>query len=270
MQPNGRERAGGGTVRVRARDARSNLNQPAPAALRPPKVGPIAIEPDMRDHHILDMPSGHPTVGQKHDEAPAIRRRKPLQERSQQKVALILEATMRLLDRGDLESLTTNAIAEKAGVSIGTLYQYFDGKQSVVDMLIDREIGGLSERVFSIVQQSPGQSVGDRIRMIVAAVADTYGGRRRVHRLLLAHALSQGTATRLRPLFASLTHELTSPHRADAAKNTRRFAPGEAFVLTHAVAGVLRGLVTTVDLPVPREEIENALVRLVEGFLDAK
>jgi hypothetical protein len=33
------------------------------------------------------------------------------------------------------------------------------------------------------------------------------------------------------------------------------------------VAGVLRGLVTTVELPVPREEIEEALVRLIQGFL---
>ncbi|WP_218569777.1 TetR/AcrR family transcriptional regulator [Pseudomonas sp. Hp2] len=209
-------------------------------------------------------------MGQKNNDAPAIRRRKPLQERSQQKVSLILEATMRLLDRGDIESLTTNAIAERAGVSIGTLYQYFDGKQAVLDVLIDREIGGLSERVLSIVQQTPGQSVADRMRMIVAAVADTYGGRRRVHRMLLAHALSQGTATRLHPLFAGLTQELTAPQRADAAKETRRFTPGEAFVLTHAVAGVLRGLVTTVELPVPREEIEEALVRLIQGFLHSK
>jgi AcrR family transcriptional regulator len=209
-------------------------------------------------------------VRQKNNDAPAVRRRKPLQERSQQKVSLILEATMRLLDRGDIESLTTNAIAEKAGVSIGTLYQYFDGKQAVIDMLIDQELGGLSDRVLAIVQKSPAQSAGERVRMIVAAVSDTYGGRRRVHRTLLAHALSQGTAIRLRPLFASLTDELTGSQREDPAKATRQFTPAEAFALTHAIAGVLRGLVTAVDLPVSREEVEKALVRLVEGFLAAK
>lgn len=207
---------------------------------------------------------------QKNNDAPAVRRRKPLQERSQQKVSLILETTMRLLDRGDVESLTTNAIAEKAGVSIGTLYQYFDGKQAVIDMLIDQELGRLSDRVLAIVQKSPAQSVGERVRMIMAAVSDTYGGRRRVHRTLLAHALSQGTAVRLRPLFASLTDELTASQREAPAKTARQFTPAEAFALTHAIAGVLRGLVTAVDLPVPREEVEKALVRLVEGFLVAK
>ncbi|WP_413626459.1 TetR/AcrR family transcriptional regulator [Luteibacter sp. Lutesp34] len=201
------------------------------------------------------------------DDTPSVRRRKPLQQRSQLKVSLILEATMQLLDRSDIESVTTNAIAEKAGVSIGTLYQYFDGKQAVLDVLIDREIGGLSDRILAVVQQTPAQSVADRIRMIVAAVADTYGGRRRVHRMLLSHALSQGTATRLRPLFASLTHELTASQRADDARATKRFTPSEAFVLTHAMAGVLRGLATAVELTVPREEIEEALTRLVQGFL---
>lgn len=219
---------------------------------------------------MLNAHFGSSSVAQRNNNAPVVRRRKPLQERSQQKVSLILEATMRLLDRGGIESVSTNAIAEKAGVSIGTLYQYFDGKQAVIDMLIDHEIGRLSDRVLSIVQKSPGQSVGERVRMIVTAVSDTYGGRRRVHRTLLAHALSQGTAIRLRPLFASLTEELTALKREDAAKETKQFTPAEAFALTHAIAGVLRGLVTAVELPVSREEVEQALIRLVEGFLAAK
>lgn len=206
---------------------------------------------------------------QKNNDTSAPQRRKPLQERSQQKVSLILEASMRLLDRGDIASLTTNAIAEKAGVSIGTLYQYFDGKQAVLDMLVDREISRLSERILSIVRESPGQSVGDRVRMIASAVSETYGGRRRVHRLLLAHALSQGTATRLRPLFASLSHELTTSRRKNAAKERKPLTPAEAFVLTNAFAGVLRGLVTAGESPAPREEIEDALARLVERFLGA-
>jgi AcrR family transcriptional regulator len=209
-------------------------------------------------------------VANNNDDTPSVRRRKPLQQRSQLKVSLILEATMQLLDKTDIETLTTNAIAEKAGVSIGTLYQYFDGKQAILDMLIDREVGELSRRVLSVVTEAPGTSVAERVRMIVAAVAHTYGGRRRVHRLLLAHALSQGTASRLRPLFAGLTQELTTPDRADPGRNVRQFAPAEAFVLTHAVAGVLRGLVTTAEPAATREDIEEALVRLIEGFLGGR
>src|ERR1700722_4151377 len=84
---------------------------------------------------------------QKEPPPQAIKRRRPLQQRSQEKVALILEAAVQLLDKGDIESLTTNAIAERAGVSIGTLYQYFDGKPAVLKELADREMGGRSDRI---------------------------------------------------------------------------------------------------------------------------
>ena len=175
---------------------------------------------------------------------------------------------MCLLEHGDIESLTTNAIAERAGVSIGTLYQYFDGKQSILDLLVDREIGGLSERVLAIVRQSPGRAARERVRMIVGTAMDTYGGRQRVHRLLLAHALTRGTATRLNPLFVGITQELTQERREGADETTKRFTPGEAFVLSHAVAGVLRGLVGTTNSNVQRQGVEDALVQLVECFLN--
>jgi DNA-binding transcriptional regulator YbjK len=57
--------------------------------------------------------------------------RQPRQERARHKVALILEAAMRLLGKGGAAALTTNAVAETAGVSIGTLYQYFANKEAI-------------------------------------------------------------------------------------------------------------------------------------------
>ena len=48
-----------------------------------------------------------------------VSRRKPLQERARHKVQLILEAATRIIDKDGLEALTTNRIAETAGISIG-------------------------------------------------------------------------------------------------------------------------------------------------------
>jgi len=62
--------------------------------------------------------------------------RSPRQQRSRQKVELILEATVRVLDRDGMEGLTTNAVAAAAGVSIGTLYQYFRNKEAILDALL--------------------------------------------------------------------------------------------------------------------------------------
>ena len=66
---------------------------------------------------------------------PEVARRTPKQDRSRHKIGLIFEATMQLLDDVEIPELTTNAIAAKAGISIGTLYQYFDDKGAILDAL---------------------------------------------------------------------------------------------------------------------------------------
>ena len=79
--------------------------------------------------------------------------RAPRQERSRQKVELMLEAATRILEKDGMEGLTTNAIAAKAGVCIGTLYQYFPHKEAILDALAAQEllrlhaIGAVGRRV---------------------------------------------------------------------------------------------------------------------------
>ena len=58
----------------------------------------------------------------------SVTRRKPQQERALEKVGLMLEAATRILDKQGLAGLTTNRVAEVAGVSIGTVYQYFNDR----------------------------------------------------------------------------------------------------------------------------------------------
>ena len=96
---------------------------------------------------------------------------------------------MRLLDDVEIPELTTNAIAAKAGISIGTLYQYFDDKSAILDALSSRELEVLGARVMAAMDQVVRRSPQERLRLLVGAVFETYGGRRRVHRLLLEHAL---------------------------------------------------------------------------------
>jgi DNA-binding transcriptional regulator YbjK len=73
-------------------------------------------------------------------------RRIPRQQRSLDKIELMFEATMQLIEEGDVARLTTNAVAARAGVSIGTLYQYFDGKDGLLDALTTRELGVMREK----------------------------------------------------------------------------------------------------------------------------
>ena len=82
----------------------------------------------------------------------AFTRRQPKQQRSHQIVEAVLEATQRVLRRQGAEAITTNRVAEAAGVSIGSLYQYFADKQAIFMALHDRHVSG----VRHVIEQMGG------------------------------------------------------------------------------------------------------------------
>ncbi len=65
-------------------------------------------------------------------------RKRPKQERSQQMVETLIEATARCIIEKGLDHTTTPRIAELAGVSVGSLYQYFDNKEALIEALMDK------------------------------------------------------------------------------------------------------------------------------------
>ncbi len=70
----------------------------------------------------------------------SLRRRRPTQARAQATVEAMLDAAVVLLKRYGASSITTNRIAETAGVSIGSVYQYFPNKQAIFVALHERHI----------------------------------------------------------------------------------------------------------------------------------
>jgi AcrR family transcriptional regulator len=70
-------------------------------------------------------------------------RKAPRQARSVETVSVIIEAAARVLEHVGLGEFTTNAVAERAGVSIGSLYQYFPDRDSLIGALIVRETSAL-------------------------------------------------------------------------------------------------------------------------------
>ncbi len=189
--------------------------------------------------------------------------RKPQQVRAQEKVELILEAAIRLLEKGGLPALTTNAVAERAGVSIGSLYQYFANKESILDALANREVGATAARVRRVMADASIASTEARVNAVVAAVAASYGDRRGAHRLVMEHSLTRGGA-RISPLLTELTSYLA--HERDVGTVRKPLADADAFVLTHAFAGVLRAMTTQTDAP-PKHEITRSLAGLVAHLL---
>jgi AcrR family transcriptional regulator len=83
-------------------------------------------------------------------------RKQPTQARSQATVAAIFEATIQVLLHGGASALTTNRVADRAGVSIGTLYQYFPGKEALLYALVSRHLDRASTAVELSCQHHRG------------------------------------------------------------------------------------------------------------------
>ena len=102
-------------------------------------------------------------------------RKIPKQERSRLTVEAILEATAHILAEKGYNETNTNLIAERAGVSIGSLYQYFPNKKSLIVALREKhsqEIAELLELKFNHLFDSPPEiAIPELVKAVIAAHA---------------------------------------------------------------------------------------------------
>ncbi|QOG07401.1 TetR/AcrR family transcriptional regulator [Aureimonas sp. OT7] len=99
-------------------------------------------------------------------------RKRPRQTRSQETVATIVEATARILEDAGHHGFSTNAVARRAGVSIGSLYQYFPDKDALIGALVAREGDRLFEAAEAAASVPSGKDALERL--IAAAVAHQF------------------------------------------------------------------------------------------------
>jgi AcrR family transcriptional regulator len=111
-------------------------------------------------------------------------RKMPGQARSQETVSVILEASARILESDGLRGLNTNAIATKAGVSIGSLYQYFPNKDAIVLALIGSFEKAFHDTVVKAVRDGKGKELKPRLRLVVRSLVSAHYYRPRLNRVL--------------------------------------------------------------------------------------
>lgn len=90
--------------------------------------------------------------------------------RSRVTVDAIFEATIQVLLSEGMTHLTTTRVSERAGVSVGTMYQYFPNKQALIIALNERYLNTVAERV----EKTCGRMAGRPASEMVAALIETY------------------------------------------------------------------------------------------------
>ena len=147
--------------------------------------------------------------------------RRPLQRRARETVDVILRATTQILSREGLGRITTNRVAERAGVSIGSVYQYFPNKEALVAEVRRRYDEAFQERLIGMVGRAAAlpleQAVEHCVRALIAIHAEDPG----LHNAVSAAGIEDPERRLLHQLAASWLEarrdEIRRPNRALAA-----------------------------------------------------
>ena len=106
------------------------------------------------------------------------------QKRSRATVDALVEATARILVREGFDKASTNRIAREAGVSVGSLYQYYPSKEALVGAVIDRHNQQLMKVALGALAEVASQPVEKAVRRLVAVGIEAHRIDPKLHRVL--------------------------------------------------------------------------------------
>lgn len=111
-------------------------------------------------------------------------RKKPQQLRSRVTIDTIFEAAIQVLLANGLDRITTIQIAERAGVSVGSLYQYFPNKNALLAAIVKRHVGEVTDITMAACKSAHGRTIGEMCATMMSAFVDAKTRRPEVSRAL--------------------------------------------------------------------------------------
>ena len=195
-------------------------------------------------------------------------RKSPVQARSSASVEAILKATIQVLLKVGKERLTTTRVAARAGVSVGTLYQYFPNKGALLRAALQRHLDEIGAVIESVCREQAGASLEKMATTLVTAFLDAkmkdpkasvalYLVSSDVDGAKITRETGQKVSRAIRAMLATAREEL------------KRDPEVVTSMLQGAMNGVSRRLLESASPEVDYERLRDELVFLVCGYLRA-
>jgi AcrR family transcriptional regulator len=188
----------------------------------------------------------------------------PRQERSRATVEALLEATTDILIREGYAALTTNRIAERAGVNIASLYQYFPGKEAIVAELRRRHGADQRAALHRVLAEHAAGDVESTIRALVAVGVAGHASAPRLHRVFTEEIPALGyrdIAAIDAPIFEAMRRFLRE------AEVDARDVDLTLWIISTASAAILHRAAVERPEDLATGAIEEELVRLLCRYL---
>ena len=196
-----------------------------------------------------------------------MKRRIPRQRRASDTVAAIIEAAAQVLEARGLPAFTTNAVAERAGVSIGTLYQYFADKNALLLALARQEMTVTLNDVARALQGEENPSVEGRVRAMVRAIVHAFRDRPRARNAVVQTILAQGIGIEVMGPVAAFIAEAGGEVGHGKLPILSTLSREQVFVLSRAMMGTIRAAVLEEQPFLKDRRFEDEVVRLIVAYL---
>lgn len=185
--------------------------------------------------------------------------------RSKNTVETIVEAAARILASEGWDALNTNAIARIAGVSVGSVYEYFENKEAIVNVIVDRHLASGEAQLAQFADVAPDTlSLDQIVQLLVDGFVEIHRNDPRLHRVLSAEVpLSKEQRDRvdgIRNMAISLLIEMLRG-RAENSALKAALMIDTVDALTH------RWFVDEFGVPADPDTMSQELKRMLQSYL---
>ncbi len=194
-------------------------------------------------------------------------RKSPRQTRSKTLVSSIFEAATRILPKTHYEAVTTNQLAKIAGVSVGSIYQYFSNKDEIFAHLLEKNLAETQALVATVVSSKADTPLKELIRDAISTVVDLNFDNRDFFAKLFIQAPRLNRVKRVmesRDQFITQVVDVLKTRPTEVVKANLELA---SYTAVHAVMGVLQTIVIHPPAQLEREELKKELTELVVHYL---
>jgi len=196
-------------------------------------------------------------------------RKQPRQARAKATVDAIFEATIQVLLSDGLSSLTTTRVAERAGVSVGTMYQYFPRKQALLFALLERHLKAVADALSTACAQCHGLSLEAVSDTLVEAYLDAKTKDLDAARALYAVAADIDTDDLIGTI--ARRNQMAVRDALKSAEDVTFDAPDElAFTLRATLAGTTRAVLERGATRQELAALRRELPILCRAYLSAR
>lgn len=166
-------------------------------------------------------------------------RKEASQGRSRETVNLIIEAATHIIETSETDELNTNNIAKKAGVSIGSLYQYFPSKESILCLIIDKELSRNLNSIREKINAIPADVKLDNfIEELLEIILNLFQKKRKL-RLFLFTRLPRGLMPKIHEIEDEFQETIFQKLKEYELKFSDEELRLKTFIIVHSAVGII-------------------------------